>query len=147
MPLTYGTVAPASRMRQWRGPILAALIAAGGLVLATKAAPRSTQGREPARGQFNSADMGAGKHAATPAATATGKSKRSNPRNARIADCTIKYNHELVITDLSVMEDERAKEYGPWSFGGVMSAMCPIDQNPAEFTANLFDTWIGLHRS
>jgi hypothetical protein len=56
--------------------------------------------------------------------------------------CVVLPGHELVITDLSVVENERTLGLGPWSFGGLISQVCPADQNPSEFVENFFHTWM-----
>ncbi|WP_293676450.1 hypothetical protein [uncultured Phenylobacterium sp.] len=48
---------------------------------------------------------------------------------------------ELFITHVSVVDDPRALGAGPWSFGGLMTAMAPTDAGAAQFTKDWLATW------
>ena len=49
---------------------------------------------------------------------------------------------ELMITDLSVVNDARASgPNGPWSFGGLMEAMAPKPEDAGRFVKAWLKTW------
>src|SRR5437879_5728273 len=49
---------------------------------------------------------------------------------------------ELMITDLSVVNDVRANGNGPWSFGGLMTAMAPKSDDAGLFVKGWLKTWL-----
>ncbi len=54
----------------------------------------------------------------------------------------INIKKELMITDLSVVNDARADgPDGPWSFGGLMTRMAPSDTAAGQFLKDWLDTW------
>jgi hypothetical protein len=54
----------------------------------------------------------------------------------------INIKKELMITDLSVVNDARADgPDGPWSFGGLMTRMAPSDAAAPQFVKDWLDTW------
>jgi hypothetical protein len=54
----------------------------------------------------------------------------------------INIKKELMITDLSVVNDARAEgPDGPWSFGGLMTRMAPSDAAGPQFVKDWLDTW------
>ena len=56
--------------------------------------------------------------------------------------CGIDVSKELMITDLSVVEDRQRTGPGdPWSFGQLMTQMAGTG-DPADFTENLFKRWL-----
>ena len=67
---------------------------------------------------------------------------------ASAEDCTfhtptdIVTTKELMITDLSVVNDIRANGNGPWSFGGLMSAMAPRREDAGAFVKGWLKTWM-----
>jgi len=69
-------------------------------------------------------------------------------RAATAEDCTfhtppgITVAKELMITDLSVVNDARASgPNGPWSFGGLMGAMAPKPDDAGRFVKDWLKTW------
>jgi len=50
---------------------------------------------------------------------------------------------ELWITSVSVVDDPRARANGPWSFGGLMTAMAPSPATAGQFTKD----WLATFRS
>lgn len=48
---------------------------------------------------------------------------------------------ELWITSVSVVDDPRAQGTGPWSFGGLMTAMAPSPGAAGQFTKDWLRTW------
>lgn len=72
----------------------------------------------------------------------------AGPRVALAEDCTfhtptdITITKELMITDLSVVNDVRASgPNGPWSFGGLMAAMAPKPDDAGRFVKAWLATW------
>src|SRR5262245_32458371 len=68
---------------------------------------------------------------------------------ARAEDCTfhapadIVIAKELMITDLSVVNDRRADgPDGPWSFGGLMRAMAPKPDDAGRLVKDWLATWL-----
>jgi len=55
--------------------------------------------------------------------------------------CIVLPGHELIITDLSVVESERATGTGPWTFAWLISQVPPANQSPSDFLKNFFETW------
>jgi hypothetical protein len=69
-------------------------------------------------------------------------------RAANAEDCTfhtptdVATAKELMITDLSVVNDARASgPGGPWSFGGLMAAMAPKPEDASRFVKAWLKTW------
>jgi hypothetical protein len=69
-------------------------------------------------------------------------------RGAFAEDCTfhtptdVVTAKELMITDLSVVNDARANGAdGPWSFGGLMAAMAPKPEDTSRFVKSWLATW------
>jgi hypothetical protein len=69
-------------------------------------------------------------------------------RAALAEDCTfhtptdIVIAKELMVTDLSVVNDARANgPGGPWSFGGLMTAMAPKPEGAGRFVKSWLKTW------
>jgi len=58
-----------------------------------------------------------------------------------IVDCSVAWEKELMITDPSVVRDNRAKNMGPWSFGGIMQALRG-NTNAQEFTKRFVESWL-----
>jgi hypothetical protein len=58
-----------------------------------------------------------------------------------VVDCSVAYDKELLITDVRVVQDARAENNGPWSFGGIMQAMAG-DTNAQDFVKNLVESWL-----
>jgi hypothetical protein len=56
--------------------------------------------------------------------------------------CFVRTTRELMLTDLSIVEDPiRAAGGGTWSFGGLMRAMAPTPEAAPAMVEALFDTW------
>ena len=65
----------------------------------------------------------------------------SKPAAADLAARRVVIERELMITDLSVVNDPRASEAdGPWSFGGLMKAMAG-ETDPSRFVVQWLKTW------
>ncbi len=54
---------------------------------------------------------------------------------------TIDAEKELLIRDLSVVEDPRAKAMGPWAFGGIIEEIAPADASKNGFTERWLRQW------
>lgn len=59
----------------------------------------------------------------------------------RIEDCSIAWEKELLITDVGVIGDARARNNGPWSFGGVMKALAG-SRNEQQFIKSFVESWM-----
>jgi len=66
---------------------------------------------------------------------------------ARARACHINPAKELVITDLSVVDDSRAQGLGPWTFGKLMSDIAPPRVQGATFVDAFFRVWIHSART
>src|ERR1700719_1607531 len=53
----------------------------------------------------------------------------------------IKADKELMITDLSVVEDARVHNDGPWSFEHLIEAMTPAGTTPSQFVLTWLQQW------
>jgi hypothetical protein len=61
---------------------------------------------------------------------------------AEPSGCFVRTSRELMMTDLSIVDDPaRAAGGGVWSFGGLMRAMAPTPEEAPAMVEALFDTW------
>jgi hypothetical protein len=61
---------------------------------------------------------------------------------AEPSGCFVRTTRELMLTDLSIVEDpSRTAGGGVWSFGGLMRAMAPTPEEAPAMVQALFDTW------
>lgn len=58
-----------------------------------------------------------------------------------VVDCSIAWEKELMITDPLVVRDNRAKNMGPWSFGGIIQAM-KGSANAQDFVKGFVESWL-----
>ncbi len=58
-----------------------------------------------------------------------------------IADCSVEWEKELMITDLRVVKDARAMNMGPWSWGHAMTVMAG-QNDPQVFVKKLVESWM-----
>lgn len=59
----------------------------------------------------------------------------------KIEDCSVVWDKELMITDLGVIGDPRARNNGPWSFGGIMKALAGT-RNEQQFVKSFVESWL-----
>jgi hypothetical protein len=61
---------------------------------------------------------------------------------AESSGCFVRTARELMLTDLSIVDDPvRARGGGAWSFGGLMREMAPTPEEAPAMVEALFDTW------
>jgi hypothetical protein len=65
----------------------------------------------------------------------------SNEARQAIVDCSVVWENELLITDLRVVGDARARNNGPWSFGGIMKAMAG-NHDEQRFVRGFVESWM-----
>ena len=58
-----------------------------------------------------------------------------------IVDCSVVWENELMITDLRVVGDARARNNGPWSFGGIIKAMAG-NHDEQRFVKGFVESWM-----
>jgi hypothetical protein len=58
-----------------------------------------------------------------------------------VVDCSVAWEKELMITDTLVVRDNRAKNMGPWSFGGLIQAI-KGNTNAQEFVKRFLESWM-----
>ena len=59
----------------------------------------------------------------------------------KIEDCSVAWERELLITDICVIGDARARNNGPWSFGGIMKALAG-SHNEQQFIKSFAESWM-----
>jgi hypothetical protein len=58
-----------------------------------------------------------------------------------ITTCAVDWEKELLITDIRVVGDARARNNGPWSFGGIMKAMAGT-RDEQQFVKGFVESWM-----
>lgn len=58
-----------------------------------------------------------------------------------IVDCSVAWENELMITDVRVVGDARARNNGPWSFGGIFKAMAGR-RDEQQFIKGFVESWL-----
>jgi len=78
---------------------------------------------------------GCGENAATLEETSSSESSEA------ITTCAVTWEKELLITDVRVVGDARARNNGPWSFGGIMKAMAGT-RDEQQFVKGFVESWM-----
>jgi len=58
-----------------------------------------------------------------------------------VVDCSVVWEKELMITDMGVIGDARARNNGPWSFGGLMKALAGT-RDEQRFIKGFVESWM-----